>query len=229
MIITKTFTFLEDAHGITGWVQSGAPDCYNAGNGRLVAHDVLEHGETPDPSWEDELLALGAFVYIRGQTGYTHQWVEALSVDLERCLEFFAESDREITSKGVEVVPDKYVDNGTLEGIYTAVLKAKQRKGRWEARALGSKEEVPERVVSSIRNWVVAGFIDADRRFGDPYRALDLFKQIEEQADKYYKVADGEGGLWHVMEVSVDTDAHDVKVKYCDPFQEVFMKSEGTL
>lgn len=49
-MLTKTFEYRQDReYGEMGWVAVDAPQGFNTGDGRLVAHDMLEHIPNPKP------------------------------------------------------------------------------------------------------------------------------------------------------------------------------------
>ena len=68
-----TFTWGRDFQETRGWLLDNCPNNYFAGNGRIVAHDLLEHGSNQDGTWRDEFLALGAMIWVRGETYFWEQ------------------------------------------------------------------------------------------------------------------------------------------------------------
>lgn len=69
------FTFVAETHedyGELGWRQYGKPG-FDPLPGMAVAHDCLEHFRDGDDSIADELKALGAAIYVRGESGWFHE------------------------------------------------------------------------------------------------------------------------------------------------------------
>jgi hypothetical protein len=67
-----TLVAFEDDNGTLGWIWKGSPTdnrMYAATDGRLLAHDLIEHmhGVKHIGSASDEAIALGAVWYVRGQ------------------------------------------------------------------------------------------------------------------------------------------------------------------
>ncbi|GAC1605836.1 MAG: hypothetical protein NVS3B3_04490 [Aquirhabdus sp.] len=73
-MIHTIFEWREDQEfGGEGWILKGFPN-FNASTGRGIAHDTLEHFKGGDGSLADEMLAFGAMLHIRGESG----WFESL-------------------------------------------------------------------------------------------------------------------------------------------------------
>lgn len=63
--------------GDDGWIPKGNPS-FNSMRGMGVAHDTMEHADLTSGSLEEEMMAFGAMLYIRGEGGY---WWNAYNPD----------------------------------------------------------------------------------------------------------------------------------------------------
>lgn len=122
MAITKIFEYRsDDRSGYTGWIPKGAPREFNSGGGMLVAHDVLEHTRDTTSSWEDELMALGALIFIRGETGYfsgrvhNPSWGGNMVGDLMNCMRF------SLYHRDIETKRTHRLDEGTEDELKVSV------------------------------------------------------------------------------------------------------------
>lgn len=69
-MIHTVFEWREDREfGHDGWILKGFPN-FNASGGQGIAHDTLEHFKKGDGSLAHEMLAFGAIIFIRGETGW---------------------------------------------------------------------------------------------------------------------------------------------------------------
>lgn len=183
---TKVFEYRkDDEYGSDGWVLENAPKEFNTGNGRLVAHDCLEHfWDGKVDRWEDELLALGAMTFIRYETGefssnYNPKLSDNLSGDLVNCLYFI------INERGIKPIKTKKLDCEHLEmEFFNAVHLAKRELDREDV----AKIEVSQ--VFNIVGWLRKGYRRAQKRFGDNFKALTMFRDIEREVDRLTKFAD---------------------------------------
>ena len=69
-MITRLFVFCNDPDsGFEGWRPKDLVD-FNPGNQYLVAHDTMEHFANDTGTLADEIRALGAFAFVRIDSGY---------------------------------------------------------------------------------------------------------------------------------------------------------------
>jgi hypothetical protein len=183
----KSFIYKEDQeYGNLGWVELNAPDCFNTGDGRLVAHDTLEHFKPiyGNYSVEDELLALGASMYIRGEQGYfadrhSPSIPDQYSPDVERCIAVLLNNSVSTITRKVRAIPCE-------EDLQETVHKACT-----EYNYLLEGTVVPAKLQEHVKHLLRAGYRKAAKRFhGDASGACNLFMQIEAAVNNVTKYAD---------------------------------------
>lgn len=200
-MLHKTFEYKEDFYGAVGWIEVGAPACYNSGTGLLVAHDVLEHFKPTlfsKDSWEDELLALGAMVYVRGEQGYFHymynpDWRKHLEIDISSLLEFVS------TIRKLKPCRSRDV-HSIKEDMYEVVFNA------WKF--LDKEYHVPLDQLDLITHFLVKGYNKAKKRYHkNGHAACSMFMEIESLVNdiKYVEVGD-------TLKVIVNIKEQTVKV-----------------
>jgi len=192
-MIVKTFEYVTDPDeyvtdpefGTLGWRLKGAPVEFNAGDGRTVAHDVIEHfwdGKTD--RWEDELLALGAMIFVRWESGYLSGRYysglgENLSADLEKCLEFIA-NERDIKPISTYRLKDDGIEADIEEAIR---LATKEFIEYVDGDVAGNRQMVSENS-ENIKGWIRTGYRRARRRYRSIAVASSLFDSISRQVDR---------------------------------------------
>lgn len=179
-MLTRTFEYRQDNDGNVGFVPVNAPTFFNAGDGRLVAHDMLEHFHTTTCSWEDELLALGAMIYVRGEYGYftanrhNPQWEVHLASDLLQVMGFVS-NNRHLHDVKVRDT------NGVGEGIdhamdiaYSTMMKEREYdEDAYDLVVI--KQQLP-----LIRKWLIKGYNKAAARYRNSFANTGmLFCEIE--------------------------------------------------
>lgn len=174
--------------GEYGWLDVNAPDHFNVCDGRLIAHDVLEHiGVRTDNTNEDEIMALGAAVFVRGLTGmlnndYTGKgWKETIAKDL--CQEFnnIANGDQKFKPP---VTHKLYCDDTDDELKEAVEMAAKDYVREYEGKMPSRK--IRKGVLSFLR----IGYRRAEKRYKKSYWAADLFREIREEVDRLTKYTD---------------------------------------
>lgn len=180
MPIVKTFEYREDPEfGSLGWVPKGAPRAFNSGDGVLVAHDILEHRPNTSASWEDELMALGAMIFVRGEQGYFSRqyvsgWDRNMSVDLARCFEFLNWQDKKL--KPLRTVTIDGIDDDIDSAIQMARKEADCKSTAYDRKAM--------------KSWLRFGYRHAKRRYNNNGgRACNLFTQIAEESNRFAEYA----------------------------------------
>ena len=209
-MLHKTFKYKKDCNGAVGWIEVGAPACYNSGTGMLVAHDVLEHFKPTTyskDSWEDELLALGAMVYVRGEQGYFHSmyhpdWKKHLESDISMVLEFVSTTRKLKPCRSRDVY-------STREDMYDVVFNA------WKY--LDTEYIVPTDQLNLITHYLVKGYNLANRRYHDAgYVICDMFLQIEEEVNSLSKYAE----TGDLLKINVNIKRKEVHFKHI-PYWEI--------
>ena len=184
-------------YGGLGFARSRYPAGEPLG-GMAVAHDILEHCPNDPGTAEGEFLALGAALYIRGDSGYfqrkgnrnsTAQHLAADFPMIFRINSYFGpclESGYDELAGRCQAIVAEGVKNMKDEEMPESAIPTLQRQ-------------------SHIAGWIARGYVNAQRRYrhvdgGAYYLAYDLFMPIEEEADKLLALAE-EG---QVLTVSVD-------------------------
>jgi hypothetical protein len=185
------FTFIAEEHeefGLPGWRQKGQPG-FDPLMGMAVAHDALEHFRDGDDSIEDELQALGAALYIRGNGGY---WMNAtpgvhIGSDLPEIIGHHVFEDMPMPP---EPPRTKRLEDWAESEIDIAIQSATRE---WADRCDGEEQMQQARaLLARARGWFRIGYRRAQRRYkGTDCNQLSyLFKQIEEAADRKLKHAE---------------------------------------
>lgn len=192
----RTYTFDVAEHAEYGTI-GFRPTWYKAGDplgGMAVAHDILEHFAGDDSRAEGEYQALGASLWIRGDGGY---WSNSMYTPEEQIASDFDMIWR--IQPYVRQAP-RIRDEDLRERCRTAVQHAVQnmRDNGWESADMPTALDREH-----MARWLARGYKRAQRRYKahSPYLvAWDLFKPIEEAADKALTYA--EQGM--VLTVRVD-------------------------
>lgn len=190
----------ESRYGGDGWILQGAPDTFDPLSGMGVAHDLLEHKRNDDGSKEDELMALGAMLFVRGEGGYFHLFPHhpmastdpgyQMSGDLERlwqgdehwegaCWDPVADPGRtHRLGEDVEAWIDSAVKYVREEIEYDTCFE------RERARATAYLDAIP--------GWLRKGYRYARRRYArcSAGELTHMFHTIQEEADRMLKVCD---------------------------------------
>jgi len=183
--------------GCDGWLLEGAPSTYEPLHGMGVAHDLLEHRANDDGSVEDELLALGAALYVRGEGGYWHQFTQSHF------------------DPGENVAPDLArlaTEFGGLEGLHApgGTRALGEQVEDWIAHALRDARSVlvdeyeqdhreVDEYLTRVRGWLRKGYRESRRRWRACTSAelAYAFHRIESEADRLLRHAEP----WEVLVV----------------------------
>lgn len=204
--------------GSEGWLLIGAPETYIPIGGMGLAHDIMEHRIGDTGSVEDELLALGAALYIRGEGGYWYKHRGTPCPGYQLSGDFYdlahqyeglynLSKPRRTTS-----LPDR-VENWIEEACergYSHVMEY------WHGEDLdlnGEDKDLADAVNSFIANipgWLRRGYRMARRRYKSlrPYHLSETFAEIAEAADKHLKNAEE----FEILVVLFDEKKGDAKV-----------------
>lgn len=183
----KAYTFTVERHENFG-TNGFKPNWYRGEplGGMAVAHDILEHFPHDNGSAENEYMALGASLLIRGDyasdTNGTAE--ENIASDLSTIWGVQGEV-RECSA---------VKDTDLLERTKKAV-----HYFRKELKYMEDCNKPKESDLENIARWIAKGYIKARHRYPKAWAIYwDMFKPIEEQADRYLKHAE-EGMLLTVI------------------------------
>lgn len=154
------FEYAEDHEfGNTGWRLENKPEFNAATDGRLVAHDCIEHFANDDGSVEAELMALGAALYGRCNMGQDVT-TEGLASDM-----LFTCRDG-VRSPGRT---QKIEDEWALEEMSEKFLQY----------ADGEEIINPAKTLANALGWIRKGYRKAAKRYFSSLRMVEMFNDIE--------------------------------------------------
>lgn len=205
----KAYKFTVASHEDYGSI-GFRPAWYPAGDplgGMAVAHDILEHFPKDDGSPEGEYQALGASLYIRGNGDDPRNLSpeESIAADLSTVWDVLVNRERR-----------SFVEPCASSKDADLMKRARLAVSYWvsEAKAEYSQDEKSQPDFISqerVACWIAKGYRRAAARYRGISRDMllwDLFKPIEEQADKALKRA--EEGM--ILTVLVDISNRGVRV-----------------
>jgi hypothetical protein len=187
---TYRFTVAEhEEYGNLGFKPSWYPHGDPLG-GMAVAHDILEHFPNDDGSAEGEFLALGAALYIRGDTGYfqrngnVNEAKVHIASDFPMIWQALTDRDGRSTVKHVQKVRDTELLDRCRE-IVRLGIKNLEENGV-------EPEDLPNHGTRElIARWLAKGYAKAARRYRmDQHTLSYVFGKIEAEADKALKYAE---------------------------------------
>lgn len=168
-----------------------------AGQGLIIAHDILEHqhGLKKIGTLEDELIALGGVIYIRGTTGELSNGFNSvednIASDLTRMFRYSLYNPT-FTGK-------KYYPKRLLEGYEYDIIKDSIQKARRDLildeyedyESKGMSREI-QQYLCWCKHLMLYGLYKAEKRFGNEYEALHTFKQIQHVVDSHTPEYEGQ-------------------------------------
>lgn len=219
-ITTRKFIWGTDQKDSVGWIPKGMPN-FDAGAGRQIAHDSIEHFSMKE-GIEQEMLAFGAILFIRGLGGYLNLTGSYLSKNRNYgwhlsfdFANFLAESGKDISvPRNTSELDDEYAE----EMIDNMVAQAWNNIDD-ELEACGVEMDVAE-VFQRAIGWVRCGFRAAQKRFSDshPEEVCYMFHQIENEVDDKYM--HGEEGDELIVKFSTETLRYEITRKHANPWNE---------
>lgn len=211
-----TYKFIQQEHedfGTPGWLLSDAPSTYVPVTGAGVAHDILEHDPNDSGSIEEELMALGSALFLRGEGGY---WTRSLSR---------VSPGRHVGSDIGNDLAIKY--EGVFNGIASPgrTYKLSDKVEVWIQEAVESAREeilshcayessVSLRMVKDylrkVPGWVRRGYRRAARKYHhtNPWALSNMFELIEKKSDSFLSTSE-EGDF---LFVQLDIKNHDCRI-----------------
>lgn len=171
-----------EKHGGIWLIEKGAPSEFDPGKGLLIAHDCLEHFPSDNEGTIDnEFLALGAMIHVRGNTGHFRTcYSEPLCNELYGVLWYtYSEGNCSMKAPVSNIEIDELIELGVNESLI------------WIRNEYGDDECIDEeeliKFAESAKYWIQTGYNRAIRRYPDPWKTLEVFKQIEYQIDEIFK------------------------------------------
>lgn len=235
-MIRKVFEWRRDEmYDLYGWGQVTQPT-FNVCDGRMIAHDVMEHGTRDLPDLTSELLAFGAIINIRALGGYFYDFTygnngakgiggELVDFALEHLdykhTDFPSETLRNVGS------PPKNFDSEYEDAanfIASAIRYAKEPSlidSELDSYDLGGGESGSERrekvlkVIDQFANYLKIGYVKSVNRYcqNSPEELCYTFQQIKQRIEDKYKAGD----IGDRISVGVDRKTLKVDIHYVSP------------
>lgn len=215
----KSVTFIfecadHEDYGCTGWKLTSQPHA-DPLRGMAVAHDCLEHPINGNFQVEDELLALGASLYVREYTTNMHSLGKNVAGDLPDVLRHAFSEGMGLRSPGVtQATAVEHEIDDAIEGLAD--------EGKYD---LNLKENLDSETRRYIRGWMRRGYRWAAKRWKG-IRTREIFQQIEQEADKHIKWAEVGDRLFVRLTFSrgliTDQRSVDVKIWSKQQFEEEY-------
>jgi hypothetical protein len=182
----RKFEWLGDEEIGEGWVPLFLGD--SAGAASIIAHDILEHRPGDEPTYEQELMALGRAIFVRAVNGFRDQepggWI---GNEIGYFLRRGERRDRQRIEPAPRVVDRQRLPDSVVAIIDGAIKHA--RETLWTEIQPDDREEMRSAIIKrperqAIRDWLALGFIDAKRRYRgfEPGDLEDLYQRINEKA-----------------------------------------------
>lgn len=213
MVLVRKFVFEEDPeYGNNGWRplwMRGATA--NSGDGRLVAHDILEHHPNMELGAEAEFHAIGASYWIRGENGgfanTIYSAVEQYAADFPSILRRVDCGEETLKDPGVTRALSEYLYGDADEALQDIVregFKLTAREYDYPLRGL------PMFARKRALGWMRKGYRYARQRYceaTDGWGVNALFTKTAEAVNRVTRHAD----LGMEMTVRLDVRRCDVK------------------
>jgi hypothetical protein len=194
-MIHRTFEWREDKEfGGEGWIMKGQPD-FNAGTGRMIAHDTLEHFAGRYDGITDEMLAFGSILYGRADGGWFNNTSNSnvawhMSSDIGMMLRDMQYGDKEIkVAPPTRPLREDWLEETIQDAMHRAVKQANDEWGENEdPNAFSNSMKEVDRMIA----WMRIGYRMARRRWHgcDAWSLSNLFVKIQEEVDLRYKHGD---------------------------------------
>lgn len=201
--------------GEYGWIQKGFPN-FNASDGRMVAHDTLEHFAGGDGSLTDEMLAFGAIMFVRGESGWFYQEggiydpAQSCALDISEFLHDVAWGNSHLktaprTCRLDDNTIENYIQDAVHGGLRIALNEYPEKCGQMRQ---------SDALIKSMIGWMRIGYRKAVKRFYDnpAYQVADCFNEIRKKVDKHF--SHGEFGEELIVKVNPRTLKVNVDSKY---------------
>lgn len=207
MAITREFKYREwEGVGVMGliptWFEGADPT-----DGRGVAHDLLEHFKGDETPTEGELLALGSFLLLRGETGVVQSAYRPLmGGDLQAVMVEMVENHYPVPRLFLTRALPEFA-----EGMLQDALDHAYQDVETELKERLSEEVAKEHIEQlraarpAFTSWVRRGYRKAQTR----YKGCDTFTVGEYLFSRVQKLVDSlvrSGHLWPEAKVRISAD-----------------------
>lgn len=201
--IKKTYTWKEDPeYGSEGWMPDWLKESNVVTDGRLFAHDMLEHFEDDEGGLFGELMAMGSILHIRAETGYFYSLYNPdasvhLSADLSMMLEKVFYGQQELPPARHIKKTYRLAEEGAESILQEAVAKARQSFVR-DFRDSDCSGSIAEYADFADRNLALfvhvmrAGYRKARRRWANVWDRLGVFNRVTRRMNEIVKRMGGE-------------------------------------
>lgn len=216
-MIKTVFEWREDQEfGGYGWIPKGYPD-FNIVRGDNFAHDCIEHFKPTLGGLSDEMMAFGAMLYIRVESGWFYQKrfgqgaVENMGSDIGVFLENH-ESDPEsyrLVDPGVTRPLDDDME-AEIAAIMAKGVKNANENRNWEAEEGEKPQFALDYKTEWMTGWMRRGYRKTIKRFhgNSPCELSDLFDRIAAGVHASHTTGD-EGEELHV---AIDPRSLELKI-----------------
>lgn len=221
----RTFTWAEHDEMGWGFIPDAMRGGWPAGNGQGVAHDVMEH--QPGFGTENELMALGALWWGRGEQGYLSYGYrpaeENVASDVmntwrdlsNRCAD--RDNDYRLRDLGRTQRLEYESTETALRGIIkqaTELFIVEERFNRDEGEDV--LDNMPPEFEERTFKWMKRGYRWAARTHRDADRMCQMFSRIEAKVEPM--IAGGDVGERIVVSYDVPTLRLDVRWQPMDDY-----------
>jgi len=217
-MVTKVLTYVEDDPntGLDGWLMEGSPEGFDPTTSFGLVHDCIEHFYC-ETGLEDELLAFGAMLYIRGMYGNDYWSIRSarftgmaqmMASDLSEFLLSYKD-DLEISLKPASSKPlDDEDDEQVIRDLPRVIIQELKNNRRDECYHFRNLREV----LRNVQHWVRKGYRKAAKRWKIdrhelPYYFHDIQKAIE-------ALPEGYDGQQMLVQFSLSEYKYDVRLRY---------------
>lgn len=215
-MITTRFEWGEDVeYGFNGWLPVGMRNA-NAADGRVIAHDTLEHFPNVPNDMAGELMALGAMIRVRHEGGYFYQ-----KTPMRPEVEYHLGADISNMLRAgytLRTPPRTYRLKDGLEDVVQDSLREARKDIRYEETHGGQdfwiKPDALEEKLNHCAGWLRLGYQKALKRYQGvhPEELTWLFIQIEDDVKEHFK--QGDLGEKLIVSVNLKQLTHSIRREY---------------
>lgn len=186
-MIRRSFVWdFDDEMGFDGWAMVGGPKYFWPAHGHGLAHDVMEHFKSDQSRPEDELMALGALMHVRGYQTFIRSAAPLPRIVADEVLSLARESIEEHT-EWLDPGPWRHgrvsgwVEDDMLEigEMYSAAINDPDENEL--PKRLGTDEQVRR-----VKGWLLKGWRRARKRYGETptWRLRECFNRLAEEVSR---------------------------------------------
>lgn len=184
--------------GGEGWIPKLNPS-FNAMQGFGVAHDVMEHTDLISGSLEEEMLAFGAMLYIRGDGGW---WWNSMNASPAYQMKGdIAQFSRDVFyQKGMGCVLAKpkrtlHIDHESdIEEIVNSAWRTLCTEFEYDPEDFRAFTHYNPDYRKRLAGWIRRGYQECKRRYMNhaAWHLCDVFREIVAKVDGYKHMEQGE-------------------------------------